>query len=125
MALRLIEANSRGVRTHDRTDRVEPLRQDVGFSSDNMRKPSVFPRRPKLFPLPLSRRLLLWPYLGGIIVDHRAGHRARREFVGTGLGNGGNLGAGAGDETFLKAGEFLRRDAPLDHLDAAPLREVD
>jgi hypothetical protein len=51
-----------------------------------------------------SRRLLFWPHLGGIIVDHRAGYRARREFVGAGLGNRGDLGAGAGNETFIEAG---------------------
>ncbi len=50
-----------------------------------------------------SRRLLLRPHLGGIIVDHRAGYRARREFVGAGLGNRGDLGAGARNETFLEA----------------------
>src|SRR5450631_3201800 len=72
-----------------------------------------------------SRRLLLGPHLGGIIVDHRAGYGAGRELIRAGLGHGGDLGAGAADETFLESGELLGHDAALDHLEAAPLGEVD
>ena len=60
--------------------------------------------------------LPLRAHLGGIIVDQRAGHRARRESVGAGLGNGGDLGAGAGDETFLEpesSSGMMRRSITL------------
>ena len=63
--------------------------------------------------------------LGGIIVDQRAGDRPRGEPVGADFGNRRHLGAGAADKAFLEAVEFVRHDAPLDQLDAAPAREVD
>jgi len=55
---------------------------------------------------PALRRLLLWPHLGGTVVDRRAGHRARREIVRADFADRSELGAGAGDKAFLETGEL-------------------
>src|SRR5208283_6227697 len=74
---------------------------------------------------PGSRRLLFRPHLGGIVIYQRAGDGAGCEFIRAGLGNRGDLGAGAADETFLEPRTLLWHDPALNHVDAAPFRKVD
>ncbi len=73
-------------------------------------------RREKSFPrIRASCRLLPWPHRGGIIVDQRAGNRARREVSGAYFTQRGDLGAGAADETCPKqvnSSGMMRRSIP-------------
>ncbi len=59
------------------------------------------------------------------VVDHQLFRdRAWLECPLRDLGHRRDLRRGAGDEALGEAGQLIRHDAPFDHFDAAPLREI-
>src|SRR5262245_45374230 len=71
------------------------------------------------------RRFAFGLHFGGVIVHQLRRYRARREAPMRDLRDRRHFGGTAGDEAFREAGELIGHDAPLDHLDAAPLGELD
>ena len=81
-------------------------------------------------PLTRSHQAAAWRAAAGFtacgeILDQRAGDGAGREAMRPDLGDWRHLGGRAGQEALVEAGELVRHDPPLDHLDAARLGEAD
>src|SRR4029077_853397 len=70
------------------------------------------------------RRLALRLHFSGVVVHQLLRDAAGRELPLRDLADRGHLGGGAGDEALGEAGKLLGPDAPLDHLDVAPARQV-
>src|SRR3954466_10615920 len=66
-----------------------------------------------------GRRFALRLHFGGVVRHQLLRDRAGRELPLRDLRHWCHLRGGAGDEAFAEASEFLRHDAPLDHLDTA------
>src|SRR5262249_2416162 len=68
--------------------------------------------------------LTLGLHLGGVVGHELLRDRRRGEPPLRDLGYRRDFGGAAGDEALRELGEFIWRDAPFDHLDAALLRQL-